>query len=167
MNIYKDFIKSTKAHESLLIVILIIYIIFDIPTPHSLLSLVNNGIFQAILIVLVFSLFFYVNPIISILAIIAVFTLIDRSKRYMNSLVLNEKNKFNNMLNYNQIPNSSNLTNNALTQYNANQESVELEVDIVNKMAPPVIESNEQFSFQPVTNKQHNAHNVHESYELS
>tara|TARA_B100001093_G_C26736603_1_gene974728 strand:- start:588 stop:1091 length:504 start_codon:yes stop_codon:yes gene_type:complete len=167
MNIYKDFIKSTKAHESLLIVILIIYIIFDIPTPHNLLSLVNNGIFQAILIVLVFSLFFYVNPIISILAIIAVFILIDRSKRYMNSLVINEKNKFNNMLNYNQIPNSSNLTNNALNQYNANQESVELEVDMVNKMAPPVIESNEQFSFQPVTNKQHNAHNVHESYELS
>ena len=167
MNIYKDFIKSTKAHESLLVVILIIYIIFDIPTPHNLLSLVNNGIFQAILIVLVFSLFFYVNPIISILAIIAVFTLIDRSKRSMNSLVLNEKNKFNNMLNYNQIPNSSNLTNNSLTQYNANQESVELEVDIINKMAPPVLESNEQFSFQPVTNKQHNAHNVHESYELS
>ena len=53
MNIYKDFIKSTKAHESLLAVILIIYIIFDIQTPHSLLFIVNNGIFQAILIVLV------------------------------------------------------------------------------------------------------------------
>ena len=99
MNIYKDFIKSTKAHESLLVVILIFYIIFDIPTPYNLVSLVNNGVFQAILIFLVFSLFFYVNPIISILAIIAVFTLIDRSKRLTNSFVLNENNKFNNMLN--------------------------------------------------------------------
>jgi len=162
MNIYKDFIKSTKAHESLLVVILIIYIIFDIHTPTHLLSLVNNGIFQAILIILVISLFFYVNPIISILAIIAVFILIDRSKKQINSFALNENNKFNNMLNYNEIANNNNLT-----QYNANNESVELEVDMVNQMAPPVIESNEQFSFQPVTNKQHNAHNVNESYELS
>lgn len=167
MNIYKDFIKSTKAHESLLAVILIIYIIFDIQTPHSLLFIVNNGIFQAILIVLVFSLFFYVNPIISILAIIAVFILIDRSKRHLNSLTLSENNKFNSMLNYNQIPNSSNLVNNSLTQYNENQESVELEVDIVNKMAPQVTDSDETFSFQPVTNKHHNAQNVNDSYELS
>lgn len=167
MNIYKDFIKSTKAHETLLVVILIFYIIFDIPTPYNLLSLVNNGIFQAILFVLVFSLFFYINPIISILAIIAVFTLIDRSKKSINSFVLTENNKFNNMLNYNQIPNTSNLTNKDLNQYNTTHEPLDLEVDIINKMAPPIVDSNENFSFQPVSNKQHNAHNVQESYELS
>jgi len=167
MNIYKDFIKSTKAHESLLAVILIIYIIFDIQTPNSILGIVNNGIFQTILIILVFSLFFYVNPIISILAVFAVFILFDRTRRRVNSLNLNENNKFNSMLSYNGYSTNSNFINNSLIEYNKNQESVELEVDIIKKMAPPVIDSNETFSFQPVTNKQYNAQNVTDSYELS
>ena len=162
MKIYKDFIKSTKAHESFLVIILIIYIIFNIPTPYPLLPLVNNIIFQTILIILVLSLFFYINPIITILAVIAVIILIQRSKKGLNSLNLNETNKYNDMLKYN-----TNSQPFSLNQYNANQDSVALEVDMVNKMAPPVIETNEEFSFQPISLKQHNAQNVNQSYELS
>ena len=80
MNFYKDFIKTTKAHESLLSVLLLIFIVLPIGVPYSLLPLVNNGIFQAILFILVISLYFYVNPVISVLATLAALTLISRSK---------------------------------------------------------------------------------------
>ena len=96
MNIYKDYIKSVKSHELLLSVLFIIYIALDIETPISLLSLVNNGIFQAIMFLLVISLFFYVNPIISILAILAVFTLIQRSKNAVKYFMPSELEKSKN-----------------------------------------------------------------------
>lgn len=156
MNIYKDFIKTTKAHEYLLSVILIIYIIFDIHTPHYLLSTINNGIFQFILIVIVIILIFYINPIISILAIIAVFVLFNRSKNNMNQLIPNEETKFIDMLKYNNMD-PNNVDSVKLTEHKIDQADDTLEESIVSQMAPPIINSNEKFSFQSLVNKTHNA----------
>ena len=98
MNIYKDYIKSVKTHESLLSVLLLIYIVLDIQTPMGLLPLVNNGIFQAIMFLLVISLFFYVNPIISVLAIIALLILLQRSKSAIDYMMPSEVSKMNNLI---------------------------------------------------------------------
>jgi hypothetical protein len=157
MNIYKDFIKSTKAHESLLAVLLIIYIIFDIQTPVNMLNLANNGIFQSILVILVISLFFYVNPIISILAIIALFLFFDRSKNAIKNFNPSENNKFNDMVNYNKSLSSN---------YNLDNQNT-LEEQMVEKMAPPIIDNDKIYSFQPITDKQHNAKNLNDHDEFS
>jgi hypothetical protein len=155
MNIYKDYIKSVKSHELLLSVLFIIYIALDIETPISLLSLVNNGIFQAIMFLLVISLFFYVNPIISILAILAVFTLIQRSKNAVKYFIPSELEKSKNLITLNQKE-----INEEILEHNIQEPDVSLEENIVKVMAPPVVDSNEEFSFAAVTDKIHNAENL-------
>jgi ABC-type multidrug transport system fused ATPase/permease subunit len=155
MNFYKDFIKTTKAHESLLSVLLLIFIVLPIGVPYSLLPLVNNGIFQAILFILVVSLYFYVNPIISVLATLAALTLISRSKNGLNGVLPSEITKMNNLLNLNRSDVDSEVM-----EYNLKQPSVSLEENMVQKMVPPITNSNEEFSFSAVTDKLHNAENL-------
>ena len=155
MNFYKDFIKTTKAHESLLCVLLLIFIILPISVPYSLLPLVNNGIFQALLFILVISLYFYVNPIISVLITLAVLILISRSKYGIDSLVPSENSKLTNLINLNK----SNVDS-EIMDYNLQQPSISLEENMVEKMAPPITSSNEEFSFSAVTDKLHNAENL-------
>lgn len=155
MNIYKDYIKSVKTHESLLSVLLLIYIVLDIQTPMGLLPLVNNGIFQAIMFLLVISLFFYVNPIISVLAIIALLILLQRSKSAIDYMMPSEVSKMNNLISLNQQQ-----INQEIVEHNMEEPQVTLEENMVQLMAPPVIESNEEFSFSAVSNKLHNAENL-------
>lgn len=155
MNFYKDFIKTTKAHESLLSVLLLIFIVLPIGVPYSLLPLVNNGIFQAILFILVVSLYFYVNPIISVLATLAALTLISRSKSGLDGISPSEITKMNNLLNLNRSDVDSEVM-----EYNLKQPSVSLEENMVQKMVPPITSSNEEFSFSAVTDKLHNAENL-------
>ena len=155
MNIYKDYIKSVKTHESLLSVLLLIYIVLDIQTPMGLLPLVNNGIFQAIMFLLVISLFFYVNPIISVLAIIALLILLQRSKSAIDYMMPSEVSKMNNLISLNQQQ-----INQEIVEHNIEEPQVTLEENMVELMAPPVIESNEEFSFSAVSNKLHNAENL-------
>ncbi len=155
MNIYKDYIKSVKTHESLLSVLLLIYIVLDIQTPMGLLPLVNNGIFQAIMFLLVISLFFYVNPIISVLAIIALLILLQRSKSAIDYMMPSEVSKMNNLISLNQQQ-----INQEIVEHNMEEPQVTLEENMVELMAPPVIESNEEFSFSAVSNKLHNAENL-------
>lgn len=155
MNIYKDYIKSVKSHELLLSVLFIIYIALDIETPISLLSLVNNGIFQAIMFLLVISLFFYLNPIISILAILALFTLIQRSKNAVKYFMPSELEKSKNLITLNQKE-----INEEILEHNIQEPDVSLEENMVKVMAPPVVDSNEEFSFAAVTDKIHNAENL-------
>lgn len=155
MNFYKDFIKTTKAHESLLSVLLLIFIVLPIGVPYSLLPLVNNGIFQAILFILVVSLYFYVNPIISVLATLAALTLISRSKNGLDGVLPSEITKMNNLLNLNRSDVDSEVM-----EYNLKQPSVSLEENMIQKMVPPITSSNEEFSFSAVTDKLHNAENL-------
>jgi ABC-type multidrug transport system fused ATPase/permease subunit len=144
MNFYKDFIKTTKAHETLLSVLLLIFIVLPIGVPYSLLPLVNNGIFQAILFILVVSLYFYVNPIISVLATLAALILISRSKDGLDGVLPSEITKMNNLLNLNRSDVDSEVM-----EYNLKQPSVSLEENMV-----------EEFSFSAVTDKLHNAENL-------
>ena len=155
MNIYKDYIKSVKTHESLLSVLLLIYIVLDIQTPMGLLPLVNNGIFQAIMFLLVISLFFYVNPIISVLAIIALLILLQRSKSAVDYMMPSEVSKMNNLITLNQQQ-----INQEIVEHNMEEPQVTLEENMVELMVPPVLESNEEFSFSAVSNKLHNAENL-------
>ena len=161
MNLYKDFIKSGKIHETLLTIVLLIYIIFDIPTPFFLLDLTQNIYFKVILTILIMSLFLYINPLISCLAIIAVFILFNRSNKEIKSLIPNENTKLQNMTSYNKQDTSTNNLN------TTKQSSSSLEVEMVSQMAPQIVGSEEVFSFQSVVPKVHNAQNITDDYSLN
>ena len=152
MNIYKNLMKSAKIHETLLTILFIIYIVFDFATPYSLLSLVNNSIFQVIIFILTISLFFYVNPFVGILGVISILILFNRSKSNIQNLIPNEISKLDKMISYNQLTKNQNNINN-----------ITLEEQMVQKMAPPILESNEVFSFNSITGKLFNARNINES----
>lgn len=161
MNLYKDFIKSGKIHETLLTIVLLIYIIFDIPTPFFLLDLTQNIYFKVILTILIMSLFLYINPLISCLAIIAVFILFNRSNKEIKSLIPNENTKLQNMTSYNKKDTSTNNLN------TSKQSSTSLEEEMVSQMAPQIVGSEEVFSFQSVVSKVHNAQNITDDYSLN
>lgn len=140
MNIYKDFIKTSKAHEVILAILFIAYTLFEFSLPSEVLILANNMIFQAILGIMVVSLFLYVNPIVGILAIIAFMVFIHRAKKQLNNLVSSEPTR-----------------QSIMTAFNANNNSITLEEEVVNKMSQvnkPLIDTS---GFQPVLNDVHNA----------
>ena len=140
MNLYSDFLKTSKTHEYILTALLALYIVLDIGTPIAFVSIANNPIFQIILGLLVISLFFYVNPIIGILAMIAFFTLRERSKVLQQNLIPNENVKYQTLQSFNQVP-----------------MPVTLEENMVSKMAPYVSNNNLDTKFQSLLQDTHNA----------
>jgi hypothetical protein len=66
-----------------------------------------------------------------------------------------EVSKMNNLISLNQKQ-----INQEIVEHNMEEPQVTLEENMVELMAPPVIESNEEFSFSAVSNKLHNAENL-------
>ena len=140
MNIYKDFIKTSKAHEVILAILFIVYTLFEFALPSELLILANNMIVQVILGIMVLTLFLYVNPIVGILAIIALVFFIHRAKKQLNNTVSSEPTR-----------------QSIMTSFNANNNSITLEEEVVNKMSQinkPLIDTS---GFQPVLDDVHDA----------
>lgn len=144
MNLFKDFLKTSKTHEYLLAALLLIYIALDIQTPMELAPIVNNLFFQLLLVVVIVSMFFYVNPLIGILAIIAGYIFVHRSRVLGPAAIPNESVKHELMQTFNTPK--------------AVSASGSLEVEIVQKMAPatraPLVDNT---NFQPVLSDTHNA----------
>ena len=140
MNIYRDFIKTSKAHEVILAILFIAYIFFEFSLPSEVLILANNLIFQAILGIMVLTLFLYVNPIVGILAIIAFIFFIHRAKKQLNNTVSSEPTR-----------------QSIMTAFNVNNNSITLEEEVVNKMSQinkPLIDTS---GFQPLLVDGHDA----------
>ena len=79
MDFYNNLMKKGKQHEVLLGGLFIAYSVLDIPTPNFLVDMVNSKLGSLIVMLIAFSLFLYVNPIVAILGIIAAYELIKRS----------------------------------------------------------------------------------------
>ena len=150
MNLFKDFLKTSKTHEYLLAALFLIYIALDIQTPMDLAPVVNNLFFQLLLGIVIVSLFFYVNPLVGVLAVIAGYTFIHRSRALGPAAIPNESVKQDLMKTFN-APKTS-------------PPPGSLEVEIVQKMAPsakpPLVDNTD---FQPVLNDTHNASSLADS----
>lgn len=149
MNIFKDFIKTSKTHEYILGVLFLLYIFFNIQTPVDLAPVVNNLLFKIILVLAIISMFFYVNPIIGVLAIIAGLVFFNRSR----------------VLGPDAIPNE-NVKSTLLKTFNAPLGAAKtLEEDMVNKMAPLVRSSRvaDPSSVHPILSSSHNASALEDS----
>ena len=85
---FKNLLKFEKHYEYLLGAIFLIYIIFQVQTPHSLALLINNFFGNAVIIFLALSLFMAVHPVIAILGLVVAIELIRRSKSNLGTSLL-------------------------------------------------------------------------------
>ena len=114
--------KQQKMEEVVLSVIFLIFIFSDFKPPELVSSVIDTFFGKLIVILFTISLFFYVNPILSVLGVFVAFFLIKRSSIVNGSFGLqyympSEEKKTSQFTAFNQFPYT-------------------LEQEIVKKMAP-------------------------------
>ena len=72
--------KSEKRHEIVLLVIFVIYILLDIQTPERLAELIDNIYGNIVVVLIAITIFANTNPVVGVIAFIAAYELIKRSR---------------------------------------------------------------------------------------
>jgi hypothetical protein len=127
MDLFKSSSNKLSQNDVILIIVLILFISFDIQVPMMVSSFVEgNMLVQAGLYILALSTLLKGNFIVGLLSIVAVQIFIQRSKTSyaIKKYVPSEENKFDELINFND----------------SNQ--VSLEEEMVSKMAPIVSSEN-------------------------
>tara|TARA_B110001450_G_scaffold165717_1_gene154482 strand:- start:2147 stop:2683 length:537 start_codon:yes stop_codon:yes gene_type:complete len=118
----KDLTSPKNNLELVLSLLFVLYLVFDIKTPNSLVSLVDNNLGNIAVLFIAFLILVCCNPILGILAFVVAYVFIKRSSSVnpdyaMNNYIPSEKKKTENLSKYNDFPNT-------------------LEEEIIAKMAP-------------------------------
>ena len=134
----KNFVvKNVKAHEVLLIFLLLIYIFSGVSTPASLVPFLNNFLAYFVAFFVTLVVLVLVNPIIGILFGIAFYVLFNRTIN-VNNLESSEERKIQTMSELNSdfsIP--LKFPTNAKGEIiQTRDDSNILEVEVIDKMAP-------------------------------
>ena len=140
-------INQLMNGQSLLIVIFVIYIIFNIQTPEPLANLIDSTLGYVIVIGLFAFMAVNLHPLVTLVGIFAIYLLFKRSSIATGSLAMT---KF--------LP-SENVKGQHLSAFN--QFPVTLEEEVVQKMAP--LQSGPAMgpkTFTPVLDDLHDAANV-------
>jgi len=139
-----NLIKAEQRHQTILAIILIIYILLNVQTPNVLAGLIDNLVGNVIVVIIAIIIFANSHPIVGILAAVAAYELIKRSSvstgtNAIRNYVESEKSKVEDFNRYNDFP-------------------VTLEEEVVAKMAP-LVENNDppRSDFKPVLDDQHDA----------
>jgi len=139
-----DTVNKLMNGQFLLLVIFVIYIIFNIQTPEPLANIVDSTLGYVIIIGLFAFMAVNLNPLVTLVGIFAIYLLFKRSSMSTGSLAMT---KF--------LP-SENLKSQHLSAFN--QFPVTLEEEVVQRMAPlqsgPVMGPK---TFTPILNDLHDA----------
>ena len=124
VKVIKDMLKPKKARETLLLIVLVVYIIAKVDTPMPLAKLVDNVYGNAAVSILALAFFMKTKSVAGVLAIVAAYELIKRSSVKAGSHALRnyvpcEHKKLADFKKYNEFP-------------------ITLEEEIIAKMAPLV-----------------------------
>ena len=150
-NMVKNNIPNVNNLDLGIIVMSLIVILIDFELPNELASILDNSVIKVVLSLCALSLFMYVSPITSILAIIALNTLFNNASIITGSAYLHE------------INNSEQTKAEYINSLDHNNE-VTLEEEIVETRAPLV--RNEQVvnsNYKPVLEENHNASSLVEN----
>jgi len=141
----KELLKAEKRHQLVLGALFLIYIIFQIQTPHSLALLIDNLYGTVFVIFFALTLFAAVNPIIAVIGILAAVELLRRSKISTGSEELSK-----------QLPTEDRRTFDMMAQ---NQFPMTLEEEVIKNRAPLVHEMSVSGtpSYKPVLEDDNNA----------
>ena len=142
-----DSVNKLMNGQSLLFIIFVIYIIFNIQTPDAVASIIDSTLGYVVIIGLFALMAVNLNPLVTLVGIFAIYLLFKRSSMATGSLAMV---KF--------LP-----TENAKSQYLSafNQFPVTLEEEVVQKMAP--LQAGPAMSpktFSPVLDDLHEAANI-------
>jgi hypothetical protein len=137
-------ISNSMGGQFVLLIVFIIYIVFNVPTPEPIASLIDSTLGYVVVIALFALMAVNLNPIITLIGVFAIYLLFKRSSISTGSLAMT---KF--------LP-SENVKGQYLTAFN--QFPVTLEEEVVQHMAPlqagPPMG---QKSFTPVMDNLHDA----------
>jgi hypothetical protein len=98
--------KSAKKHELLLTVLIVLYIVLNVPTPNIIASYVDTPLGNIAVVVIALSLFMHSHAVVGVLGLFAAYVLIRRSSRSaaIESYVPSEKRKSEELSAFNQFP---------------------------------------------------------------
>jgi hypothetical protein len=117
-----DSVNKLMNGQSLLFILFVIYIIFNIPTPEPIASLIDSTFGYVVIIALFAFMAVNLNPLVTLVGIFAIYLLFKRSSISTGSLAMT---KF--------LP-SENIKSQHLSAFN--QFPVTLEEEVVQQMAP-------------------------------
>jgi hypothetical protein len=145
MDSFTELFKKEHMGEFILIVLMIIYLILGLRTPHLIANMVDNIIGKVVIILVVIYLFMHANPILAVLAALVAFDLMRRSNETTGLGALaayapSEQKKMSQFTAFNQFPYT-------------------LEQEVVAKMAP-IVRSGSSLtpaSYKPLLDNLHDA----------
>lgn len=135
-------LKSQTQHHLVLAILLIIYILVNVQTPHSVATLVDTTLGKVAVSLVALSMF-RVNMVIGVLGLVAGYQLLMRSSLTSGSFAIHhylpsEASKVIDFSRYNDFPPT-------------------LEEEMVKKMAPIVVDSSSSLDYKPVLDGLHDA----------
>ena len=137
-------IKVEKKEHIVVAVLLIIYILLDIQLPTMIVGAVDNIFGKIVLYVLAFIMFMNVNPVVGILAFIAVYTMLNRASKQSGTFAIR-----------NYLPSEEAKV---LDFSKFNEYPYTLEEEEVARMAPIVLnETSTGSDYKPVLDSLHQA----------
>lgn len=136
---FKDLLKKQNQNQLVLTALLVIYILFDVPTPDFMAPFINHLIGQVVIVLIAVVLLVYFNPILGVVGLFAAFQLIRKNRSVLSHV--------------SESPSVSSESEkqNVMKKMNAEKPESSLELDTVAKMTPLV--SNMNFSnpsYKPV-----------------
>ena len=147
MELFNKLMKPNNRHHQLLLIVMVIYIMFNIKTPQLLASVVDNIYGNIGVLVVAVYLIMKVNPVVGIVALYAAYELIQRSSGMTGSSGIQK-----------YLP--SQLTQNRhLSAFN--QFPITLEEEVVKQMAP-LVETNgpSHLHYMPASDNTYSAMSV-------
>jgi hypothetical protein len=104
--IMRDAYKTCRKHEMLLTVLLVLYIILNVPTPDVLSSYVDTPLGNIVVVLIALSFFTHSHPVVGVLGLFAAYVLIRRSSSSsaIEAYVPSEKRKSEELSAFNQFP---------------------------------------------------------------
>jgi hypothetical protein len=98
--------KTARKHEMLLTVLIILYIVLNVPTPDVIAPYVDTPLGNIVVVLIAISLFTHSHAVVGVLGLFAAYTLIRRSSSSaaVEAYVPSEKRKSEELSAYNQFP---------------------------------------------------------------
>lgn len=101
--------KSCRKHEMLLSVLMILYIVLNVPTPNIIAPYVDTPLGNIVVILIALSFFTHSHPVVGVLGLFSAYILIRRSSAATGSsaveaYVPSEKRKSEELSAFNQFP---------------------------------------------------------------
>ena len=102
----RDAFKSGRKHEMLLTVLIIIYLVMDVPTPDIIAPYVDTPLGNIVVVLIALSFFTHSHPVVGVLGLFAAYIMIRRSSSSsaIEAYVPSEKRKSEELSAYNQFP---------------------------------------------------------------